>query len=236
MLERSSLAVGAVLCAALVGGCTGALTSTLAEGTRSVLPASFEPTVLLAAAAEPTYVELPPADRWPRSMRGGGPIHAVVLFAPYVGMFGALADIERADAGTGFGIAVGYGLPVRSSSAVEIAFVYEESSHHNPTSDVDGHATRLGVRLGASFNMAKQAHPFVAVGVESCSLEFDDLGSDFAFSGPGFVVCGGIDYAPAKGVSLRAEFGLHVWDAADGSDGGGVTETLTVGLGARFGF
>ncbi len=169
-------------------------------------------------------------------MQGGGPIHAVVLFAPYVGMFGTLADIERADAGTGFGIAVGYRFPVRLSSAVEIALVYEESNHYNPTSDVDGHATRLGVRLGASFNMSKQVHPFVAVGAESSSLAFDDLGSDFAFSGPGFVVCGGIDYAPAKGMSPRAQPGLHVWDAADGSGGGGMTETLTVGLGATFGF
>ncbi len=237
MREVSSGLVGLALAAILSAGCASVPMAQVTERTGLALPSTLEPLRFLAAGTqEPTYVDLPNADRWPRSMQGGGPMHVAVMFAPYVGVFGALADIERSDAGSGFGVAVGYRMPSSSSRTLDLSLAYEESSHHNPTSDVEGRATRLGARLGMSFAMGNKTRPYAAVGAEMSSLTFDGLASEYGFSGPGLFVGGGIDYSPSGSVSLRAEIGLHVWDATDGSGGGGVTETLSVGLGAAFGF
>jgi hypothetical protein len=192
--------------------------------------------LLPADIPEPTYVDLPSGDKWPRTMRGGGPLVATVTFAPYVGMLGTMADIDRADDGSGFGVAFAYRLAASESTTFDVGVGYEMSNHASPATDLDATATRTCLRATLSMNKSSKLQPFVAGGAGSYALEFDGLDSEFAFTGTGGFVGGGIDYVPTGGVAIRFDIGLHVWDAADGSGGGGTTETLVVGLGASFGF
>jgi len=238
MNMRIRFGVAVLAATSLLVGCVG-------QGLREteLAPASFAPAVAASVAdvmaadiMDPTYLDLPSGDRWPRTMRGGGPLVATVTFAPYVGMLGTLADIDRADDGSGFGVAFSWRLAVSASSSLDVGAGFETSSHTSPATGLDATATRTCLRATLSLNKGSKLQPFVAGGAGAYALDFDGLASEFAFSGAGGFVGGGVEYVPTGGVAVRFDVALHAWDAADGSGGGGVTETLVVALGASLGF
>ncbi len=72
-----------------------------------------------------------------------GPVYALVELSPYVGQLGVLSDYRRADAGTGFGVVVGYRKPMRNARALGFEVAYGRSGHRNESARTDAVATRL---------------------------------------------------------------------------------------------
>lgn len=250
MRHRASLAAGVV--AVLVSGCGGFVATDVVPGAREDEPlrrsgAAFAPRAAAFSAAlagadgdesvEIQDVYLPALSSWPRSLRAKGPVYALVQVNPFVGQFGVLADYERADTGFGFGIVGGYRKPMSGAKALALEGIFERSSHTNESSDVDATATRLIAAARLNMKMDEKLTPFVVAGGGRYKLEFDGLDSRFNLSGLGVMFGGGIDYAPKTNFSVRAEMNLHIWDAAEeGSGGGGMAETLTLGFGAAVSF
>lgn len=250
-----------VLAAVLVSGCAGAL------GPRSSQPRRFQtleqtetggsPSAALPASAalppgtaelpsalaavtdvEVEIVDLPVLSSWPRSLRAEGPTYALFQFSPYVGQFGVLKDYSRADSGVGIGFVGGYRKPLSGAKALAIEVSYGWSFHTNESSEVDATATRLIGAARLNMRMDQKLTPFAVAGGGIYKLEFDGLDEKFNLSGLGVMFGGGVDYAPKTSFSVRAELGLHIWDAAEesASGGGGSATTLMLGIGAALSF
>ena len=201
------------------------------------------PSALAAVTAGETDVEveivdLPGLSNWPRSLRAKGPTYALFQFSPYVGQFGVLKDCSRADSGIGIGFVGGYRKPLKGAKALALEVSYGWSFHTNESSEVDATATRLIGAARLNMRMDQKLTPFVVAGGGIYKLEFDGLDEKFNLSGLGVMFGGGVDYAPKTSFSVRAELGVHIWDAEEtgASGGGGSATTLMLGVGAAMSF
>lgn len=192
----------------------------------------------LAAAGEGEVeiVELPPLEKWPRTLRGEGPLYGMLQLTPYVGQFGVVSDTGRADDGVGLGAVFGYKMPFRGTAVLGVEVSYGLSQHWNASSSVGASATQAGLGLRAAFRMDGMLNPFATAGLGYYTMAFDNLDSKFDLSGLGGYVGGGVDVSSTKALSIRTEAKLHLWEAADSMGGGGLAETLTVSLGAAWSF
>ncbi|MHC4501970.1 MAG: outer membrane beta-barrel protein [Planctomycetota bacterium] len=254
----------AFVAAALVSGCAGLLGPRSSELRRfrtleqteagelstAALPASAAlppgtaqlPSALAAVTPGETDVEveivdLPDLSSWPRSLRAEGPTYALFQFSPYVGQFGVLKDYNRADSGVGIGFVGGYRKPLSGAKALAFEVSYGLSFHTNESSEVDAKATRFIGAARLNMRMDQKLTPFAVAGGGIYKLEFDGLDEKFNLSGMGVMFGGGVDYAPKTSFSVRAELGLHIWDAEEeASGGGGSATTLMLGIGAALSF
>ena len=192
----------------------------------------------LAASGENTakVVELPPLERWPRTLHGEGPMYGLFQLSPYVGQFGVISDTGRADAGVGLGAVLGYRIPVKGTAAFGFELSYGLSEHWNASSSVGASATQAGLGLRAAFRMDETLNPFATAGLGYYTMGFEGLDPRFDVSGFGGYIGGGMDMSSPERLSVRAEARLHIWEAADSTGGGGLAETLTVNLGAAWSF
>jgi hypothetical protein len=200
--------------------------------------ASLAPSLAAGLGDEDLPVlELPALEKIPRTMWVGGALYAMVQFSPYVGQLGVLEKYKRADTGAGVGIVAGYRIPVKSTTALGIEFVMDQSAHTSEASDVGATATRILGEARLSMSMDRKLSPFALAGVGIYTLAFDEIDSRYDLSGPGLVIGGGIDFSPKKSFSLRAELDAHFWVAEEeASGGGGLATTLSLVLGAGMNF
>lgn len=228
-----------MVAAVLVSGCSGLVaTDTLPPPAGAAPAAAAEVPRALAGAGEveTKFVDLPPVGGWPRVLRVKGPVYALVTLSPYVGQLGVLSDYERADAGMGWGLAVGYRMPMGGAKALALEVIYEQSSHTSDATGFDATATRIVAASRLSMKMDEKLMPFAVVGGGFYDLEFDGMPSEYNLSGLGVMVGGGVDYSPSPGFLIRAEVDVHVWGAAEESGSGGTAQTVTLVIGAAVSF
>jgi hypothetical protein len=84
--------------------------------------------------------------------------------------------------------------------------------------------------------MDEKTTPFVVAGGGIYQLQFANLDPMYHLSGLGMLVGGGVDFTPQPTISIRAEVGLHIWSAEEESGGGGVAQTVNVGIGVGANF
>jgi opacity protein-like surface antigen len=237
--RRVCAVVALVVVAAALTGCARQDLSPLAAGTRGARADVASPAGRLAADFDESMpvVELPPLARLPRTIWTGGSTYALVYFSPYVGQFGVLAEYERADAGMGLGIAAGTRVPFKETTVLGLEFILDSSAHTNTASGVGATAMRTLCGARMSFAMDKKLSPFALAGGGLYSLEYDTLDPEYDLSGLGFMLGGGVDFAPKKKVSLRAELDVHFWVAQEqGAGGGGLATTVCLVLGGGMSF
>jgi hypothetical protein len=238
--------VWAILAASLpvvAGGC-GAQSAAARRREWARVPGAFAPLGLSALQADalasammaPREIALPAGDRWPRMLSGGGPFAASVTLAPYVGVAGALADLDRMEAGWGAGASFGYRLLAGTSGVLEVSLAFETSAHHNPASDVDGTATRTLVAGTFLMKAETRTRPFTTAGVGAAGLAFDALPPDYGFEGTALKLGGGVEFAAEGAFSARVGLDITLWEAADASGGGGQTVFVGLAASAAFGF
>jgi opacity protein-like surface antigen len=203
-------------------------------------PDTARVSMALAAAdrdEDAPVLQLPPLERWPRTMWLGGAAYALVQLNPYVAQLGVLSQYERADSGLGFGVLAGYRLPMSNAKALGFELAYERSGHTNEDAGVDATATRLVAAARLNMRMDEKLTPFAVAGAGIYKLEFDGIDPRYNLSGLGLMIGGGVDYSPKSSFSLRAELGIHIWAAEEeGTAHGGTAETLAIGLGASVSF
>lgn len=254
MFERTRPARFVISAALLVPGCSG--TALVGAGplegatfpgdalrVSSALPAGrrsrFRPAATVGAEAEadsPPVLQLPPLERWPRTMWIEGAAYALVQFNPYVGHLGVVAERKRADAGLGYGLVCGYRMTVRGTTVLALEAGFDASEHENEVSRTGAHATRVGLGLRASFRGDERLQPFMTAGAGRYALDFDDMSPEYDLSGLGVSFGGGVDFSPSRRFSARGELSMGLWEAADEFGGSGLAATVTFGLGAMVSF
>jgi len=223
----------------LLTGCASSLVSFPPRPTAAAIAdvPSTADALLAADSVEPEIVALPPLPRWPILMRTAGPFYTHVMLAPLVIQTGILADARRADAGAGVSFAFGMVLFTGGTTMLGLEGVFGQSSHYNPTSEVDGTASRQCVAGRLLMGGDQARHPFVVAGVGSYALAFDGLDDRFDLSGIGVYAGGGVDFVTTRNLSVRVDGEVHIWDAAEsGSGNGGVAGTVRIGVGAALSF
>jgi len=248
---RSSAA--ALACAAaFLAGCATAYVPVLSGDERvvcaggqtvlaGVMPdlASILPAAGPEAAMQPRTVELPSLPRWPGFISMKGPVYAMVEILPLVAQAGAPADAKRAGTNNqiGIGIQAGYRVLIGGTTALGVEFYYQASEHRNTLSDVPAMAERTGVGVRLNFRMDTAKSPFAVVGVGDYALSFEGLDPKYDLGGMGVLLGGGVDFImPGNSLAVRAEAGLHLWDATDATGAGDLAGTLAFGVGALFSF
>lgn len=236
---RPMMQVPSILALGLLSGCLGSVPLQLPERAGRAAPAAAARLDGLLSAAigdvEPKVFHVP-VERWPRSLRNAGPVYVLVHLSPYVGQLGAIAETRRADAGSGYGAVLGYRIPAAGATVLGFEILREASGHWNSNSDVAAAATRTCLALRANFRADSKVQPLAVAGGGLYAVEFEGLDPRFDISGPGFLLGGGVDFAPSRRFSARVELSLHVWAAAEESGGGGLAGTLAFNLGAALSF
>jgi len=234
----AALPASAVLPAPLDAGLSVGRTNATGPPGTAELPSALAAVTAGETDVEVEIVDLPGLSSWPRSLRAKGPTYALFQFSPYVGQFGVLKDYSRADSGVGIGFVGGYRKPLSGAKALAFEVSYGLSFHTNESSDVDAKATRFIGAARPNMRMDQKLTPFAVAGGGIYKLEFDGLDEKFNLSGLGVMFGGGVDYAPKTSFSVRAELGLHIWDAEEkgASGGGGSATTLMLGIGAALSF